>query len=148
MSAAGRREAPDDTRVAAGTRRVVIVDDDATIRKLLRTILARDARYEVVAEAADGAEAIAEVARVQPEVVLLDLMMPRLSGREALPALRDASPDSMVLVVSALSTVDEREASLEAGAFDYLEKSVMGPRLPDVLDEHLERFRGPRRGDD
>jgi CheY-like chemotaxis protein len=130
------------TATAARTRpaRVLIVDDEPPIRTLLRLVLRRDERFDLVGEAVDAEEGIARAADLQPDVVLLDLLMPGQHGRDALPALRAAAPDAMILVLSSLSALDEEHAALAAGASGYLEKSVLGPRLPDVVAEHLARY--------
>jgi DNA-binding NarL/FixJ family response regulator len=128
-------------RLATGTVEVLVVDDDPTVRTLLRVVLGRDERFSVVGEASDGQLGVEAVRERRPDVVLLDLLMPRMSGYEALPAIRRDSPGSMVVVLSSLSAVDEAETSREAGAFAFLEKSAMGPQLPALLLEHLQRFR-------
>jgi CheY-like chemotaxis protein len=129
------------TATAGRTRpaRVLVVDDEPPIRTLLRLVLRRDERFELVGEAVDAEEAIARVADLAPDVVLLDLLMPGQHGRDALPALRAAAPDAMILVLSSLSALDEEAEAIAAGASGYLEKSVLGPRLPDVVAEHLAR---------
>lgn len=123
------------------TTRVLIVDDEPALRLVLRTILDRDHRYQVEAEAGEGREAIALAERHQPDVVLLDLLMPGMGGRDALPAILSVSPRSMVVILSALSATDEAEPSFAAGAFAYLEKSLVGPRLADEIDTLQQRFR-------
>jgi CheY-like chemotaxis protein len=138
--AAGTAAAP-----ATGVARVLVVDDEPAIRTLLRLVLARDERFDLVGESVDATDAIARAREVSPDVILLDLLMPGQHGRDALPALRAAAPDAMILVLSSLSAVDEEKAALEAGAFGYLEKSVLGPRLPDVVSDHLARFGGAGR---
>src|SRR5260370_11868877 len=89
------------TRPAA-TRliRVVVADDTADVRKLLRVGLESDGNFEVVAEAADGEEAIAMVAAHRPDAVLLDVAMPVLDGLEAIPHICDRSPRTGIVVIS------------------------------------------------
>jgi DNA-binding NarL/FixJ family response regulator len=127
--------------VATGTIRVLVVDDEPTVRMLLRVVLGRDGRFEVVGEASDGQQGVDAVVETRPDIVLLDLLMPRMDGHEALPEIRRAAPDTMVLVLSSLSAVDEADRVLAGGAAAFLEKSAMGPGLPDLLLEHLRRFR-------
>ena len=120
--------------------RVVIVDDEAPIRKLLCALLDLDGRFEVVAEAATIHHALETVADEQPDVVLLDLLMGREHGAEAIPRLVLDAPRTMVLVLSALSAEDQADRVFAAGAFAYLEKSVMGRQLPDEVAALRARF--------
>lgn len=129
-------------RGSTGPARVLLVDDEPSIRTLLRVIIGRDERFTVVGEVADGLAAIDAAAELRPDVILLDLLMPRMDGRQALPTIREVAPDTMVLVLSSLSAADEAGPARDGGAFAFLEKGVMGPGLPDLLDEHLVRFRG------
>jgi DNA-binding NarL/FixJ family response regulator len=115
-----------------GRFRVVIADDDADMRRLLGTALRRDGRFDVVGEAADGEEAIDLAARLQPDLVLLDLGMPGCGGLEALPLLRPAAPDARIVVVSGFPG-DRLEAETRAvGAVGYVEKGLSPKRT--VLD--------------
>jgi CheY-like chemotaxis protein len=138
---ARRRSAADRDDAAARSVRVLVVDDEPMVRTLLRLLIDRDERFEIVEEATDGEEAVAAASRTQPDVVLLDLLMPRMSGHDALPTIRREAPDAMVLVLSSLSAVDEEAAALGGGAHAFLEKSAMGPDLTTTVHEHLERFR-------
>lgn len=99
--------AADPTTVTTDPARVLLVDDEPALRLVLRTILDRDHRFHVEAEAGDGSDAIELAERHQPDVVLLDLLMPGVSGRDALPAILSVSPRSMVVILSALSAADE-----------------------------------------
>jgi DNA-binding NarL/FixJ family response regulator len=87
--------------MASDRVRVVIADDVDALRKLLRRVLERDGRFEIVGEAGDGAAAL-EATRMQPDLVLLDLMMPVMGGIEAIPKIRASSPNSRILVLSGL----------------------------------------------
>lgn len=104
--------------------RVVVCDDVADFRLLLVAALSRASDIEVVAEAADGAEAIAVVASMQPDVVLLDLSMPVMDGIAALPGILAAAPQTKVIVLTGFRSDTMRARALEAGAADYLEKGV------------------------
>lgn len=112
--------------------RVLVVDDDRAVRDSLRRSLEFNG-YEVTL-AADGAEALVVVGRVEPDVVVMDVMMPRLDGIEATRALRAAGHDLPVLVLTARDAVGDRVEGLDAGADDYLTK-------PFALQELLARLR-------
>ena len=79
---------------------VLIVDDHKLVRQGLRFLLTHEADLEVVGESADGQHAVDEAARLEPDVVLLDLIMPKLDGVAALPYLLRASPQSRVVILT------------------------------------------------
>ena len=80
--------------------RIVLVDDQERVRRLVADWLVDDERFEVVGEAADGAAAVEVVARLQPDAVLLDLRMPKMQGGVALQHMRRRSPSTAVVVLS------------------------------------------------
>jgi two-component system chemotaxis response regulator CheB len=85
----------------AGPARVLVVDDKSDIRRLLATRLGLDPGLEVVGEAANGVEAIARVRELTPEVVVLDLQMPVMTGQEVIPIVRSLQPRARIVVFSA-----------------------------------------------
>jgi DNA-binding NarL/FixJ family response regulator len=113
--------------------RVLIADDDSDHRLLQRVTLGRDGRFDVVGEATDGAEALAMAVELRPDLVLLDLSMPRVDGLEALPQLRTAVPDSKVIMMSSFSRDQFAPAVMRAGAVGYLEKGMPQRRLVDEI---------------
>ena len=115
--------------------RLVVVDDTDDMRVLFRVALTSDGRFDVVGEAADGAQALEVVAVEQPDVVLLDLMMPVMDGWEALPKLREISPDTRIVVISAMPSTGNADRALSLGASRYLEKTVSLNELADALVE-------------
>ncbi len=121
---------------AVGRQRVLVVDDDRAVRESLRRSLEFNG-YDV-AVAADGAEALAGLssggAAAAPDVVVMDVMMPRLDGIETTRALRAAGNDVPILVLTARDAVGDRVEGLDAGADDYLTK-------PFALQELLARLR-------
>jgi CheY-like chemotaxis protein len=117
--------------------RVVIVDDSEDVRLLLRIMLQQDNRFEIVAEAADGIEAIERVDETQPDLVILDRQMPRLGGIEALPELRERAPNAAVVLYTARPDAGTHHAALAAGAVDVVEKSVVGAPFIDQLASAL-----------
>ncbi|NYI99319.1 two-component system response regulator MprA [Nocardioides thalensis] len=112
--------------------RVLVVDDDRAVRESLRRSLEFNG-YDVQL-AADGAEALAGIGSLNPDVVVMDVMMPRLDGLEATRALRAAGNDVPVIVLTARDAVGDRVEGLDAGADDYLTK-------PFALQELLARLR-------
>lgn len=113
--------------------RVLLVDDDADYRLLVRLALEADARYEVVAEARNGLEAVAAVSAYQPEVVLLDCSMPRVDAFDCLPELRRISPSSRVVLLSGHAAADVEMAAHSAGTLGFLGKDILPSRLPAEL---------------
>ena len=104
--------------------RVLIADDHAVVRQGLRTYLELQEDMEVVAEAADGEQAVAAATRHAPDVVLLDLVMPRLDGLSALPRLRDAAPAARILVLTSFGEDDRLFTALRGGAAGFLLKDT------------------------
>lgn len=107
---------------AQGALRVVIADDAATMRALLRDVLATSPSFRVVGEAADGEEAVRLSAREQPDMVLLDLAMPVLDGLGAIPRIRACSPGSRIVVLSGFSAGRMARRAMDVGADAYVEK--------------------------
>jgi DNA-binding NarL/FixJ family response regulator len=103
-------------------RRVLIVDDVADLRMLLRLAISRVEDFEVIGEAGDGYEAIDQAERHQPDIVVLDLSMPLLDGLEALPRILAVAPDARVVVLSGFDSARMRGPAMQAGAVAYLEK--------------------------
>lgn len=124
--------------------RVLVVDDTADIRFLLRLTLERDGRFEVVGEAGDGAEAIVAAARLRPDVVLLDLAMPVMDGLEALPQIRAQSAESKIVVLSGFNAREMSADALARGASSYLEKGGIADLLvPHILHHFPDRHDAP-----
>ena len=119
---------------------VVVVDDDAVLRGLVTHLLHADGGFKVVGEATDGRDAVQVVTDAQPDVVLLDLNMPELDGRLALPTIARAAPGSMITVLSAVSSDDEATTMFGVGAFAYLEKSVLRRGFADDVRELRRLF--------
>jgi DNA-binding NarL/FixJ family response regulator len=103
--------------------RAVVADDHPVFRQGLRVLL-EDLGVEVVAEAEDGEEAVAAVRRERPDVVLMDLQMPRLSGVEATRRLVEEDPDVRVLVLTMVADDDTVFAAVQAGALGYVLKGA------------------------
>ncbi len=112
--------------------RLLIADDHTLFRESLRNLLEANG-LEVVAEAKNGREAIDLARRFTPDVVLLDLSMPELSGLEAIPRLAEASPTSKIVVLTASADDADLSAALRMGAQGYLLKNLEADRFLDLL---------------
>jgi two-component system response regulator ResD len=106
--------------LAIVTARVLVIDDDPTVAEVVRSYLVK-AGFDVE-QAADGVTALAVAARTRPDLVVLDLMLPGLSGLEVCERLRSARPDVAVVMLTALGEESDRVVGLESGADDYLVK--------------------------
>lgn len=128
-----------------GQYRLVIVEDHAILRAGLIALLATRPEYEVVGEAGDGREAVRVTEKQQPDLVLLDLSMPRTNGLEALKELKRVSEQSRVLVLTAHKTEDYVFTALQAGADGYLLKDSTAEELFMAIKTVLngERYLAP-----
>jgi DNA-binding NarL/FixJ family response regulator len=114
---------------AAHPIRVLLCDDAEGFRALMRSSLADDPTIEVVGEAADGEAGVEATAKLQPDVVLLDMSMPRMGGLQAIPKMRRRAPGTSIIGLSSLSAARMAAHSIEIGAHTYLEK---GTGLDDI----------------
>ncbi|HVS01005.1 MAG TPA: response regulator transcription factor [Thermoanaerobaculia bacterium] len=104
--------------------RILLADDHPVVRDGLAAMLATQPDFAVIGEAGTGAEAVAEAARLRPDVVLMDLEMPELDGIEAIRRLRAADPAVQVVVLTAFDTDERIVGALQAGAQGYLLKGA------------------------
>jgi two-component system, NarL family, response regulator LiaR len=109
--------------------RVLVVDDHSVVREGLRAFLALQDGIEVAGEAADGEEALEAAARLRPDVILMDLVMPRLDGVAAMRALRESLPAARVIVLTSFLDDDKLLPALRAGAAGYLLKNAQPQEL-------------------
>ena len=115
--------------------RVLLVDDHAVVRVGLRLFLADQADLEVVGEADDGASAVARAQELVPDVVLMDLRMPRLDGIEATRQIRAALPQTAVVVLTTYTDTANIGKAIAAGAIGYVPKDVPPPELAATIRE-------------
>lgn len=109
----------------AGTgARIVIADDSEDVRFLLRLRFERNGEFVVVGEADNGRDAVDLVAQHRPDVIVLDLAMPQMDGLQAAAAIREASPDTHIVILSGYGEEAMQERALEAGADDYVTKAA------------------------
>lgn len=121
--------------------RVLVADDTAFMRMTLRNVLERNG-YEVVAEAANGAEAVELYRRHRPDLVTMDITMPEMDGITAIREIMKIDPQARIIVCSALGQKTMVIEALTAGAKDYLVK----PFQPERVLEALEKLQAQRAG--
>jgi DNA-binding NarL/FixJ family response regulator len=111
---------------AAGPIRVLVADDHPVFRRGMRAILGADAGTELVGEATDGEEAVARALELRPDVILMDLNMPNVTGIEATRRILEASPDTAILMLTMFEDDDSVLAAMRAGAHGYVLKGADG----------------------
>jgi len=116
-----------------GKIRILIADDHAVVREGTRRILEQELDIEVVGEAGDGEEAVNLATSLKPDVVIMDISMPKMDGIEATRLIKAACPTISVLALSAYDDDQFVFSLLEAGAAGYLLKSVRGRELLDAI---------------
>lgn len=125
--------------VEAAPCRVVIADDTPDIRMLLRYSIEPDDRFEIVGEAANGAEALSLISSLRVDAILLDLAMPVMDGLQAIPRIKIASPSTRIVVLSGFDQESMAGEALKRGADAYLEKGVAVRDITQVLSEMCQK---------
>ncbi len=113
--------------------RIMLVDDHDVVREGLRALLSRREGFDIVAQAATVAEAVAEATRAQPDVIVMDVRLPDGSGIEACREIRDGRPDTRVIMLTSYADEDAVFASILAGAAGYVLKQTRGSALADAI---------------
>jgi DNA-binding NarL/FixJ family response regulator len=128
--------------------RILVVDDHPIVRHGLRTLLGGRPEWEIVDEAEDGIEAVEKADRLKPDVVVLDVSMPRMDGLEACRRIRKSVPKSEVLIVTQHDSPQMMREALSAGARGYIVKCDAARDLLaalEALSQHRP-FIAPNRG--
>lgn len=115
------------------TIRVLITDDHPIVRKGLRTLIMSEPDIELVGEAADGIEAVLKTRSLKPDVILLDLLMPRLDGLGAIQQIKQENPDARILVVTSFAEDEKLFPAIKAGALGYLLKDSSPEQLVKAI---------------
>jgi NarL family two-component system response regulator LiaR len=113
--------------------RILVTDDHAVVREGLRALIEAKPDMAVVGEAADGREAVAQARDVQPDVVLMDLVMPHMGGVAAIREIRQAVPAARVLVLTSFGQEEYVIPAIRAGALGYLLKDAAPQELEDAI---------------
>ena len=115
------------------TIRVLIADDHYLVRQGLRVLISSDARMELAGEAADGEEAVQQARRLHPDVILLDLKMPRKDGVQAIADIRAEHPQARILVLTSFAEDERVLQAIKAGALGYLLKDSSPAELLEAI---------------
>ena len=126
------REA-DDARGVPDPIRVLIVVDHALFRRGLEMVLAEEPDIELVGEASDGAEAVAKAGEALPDVILMDIRMPKSSGIEACRAMKEVAPSAKIVMLTISDEEEDLFEAIRAGASGYLLKDIPYDEVADVV---------------
>lgn len=118
--------------------RIVLVDDHDVARRALRSVLKSNPNLEIVGEAAEGKEALKKIEELRPDIVLLDIGLPDMSGIDVAPGIRSASPESRIIFVSQHISIPLAKDALQRGAYGYVVKSDAGLDLLPAIDAAYE----------
>lgn len=117
-------------------RRILIVDDAAFMRMMIKDILTKN-NFEVVGEAADGAQAIEKYAELKPDLVTMDITMPEMDGIQALKAIKQNDPSAKIIMCSAMGQQAMVIDAISAGAKDFIVKPFQADRVVEAIEKAL-----------
>jgi DNA-binding NarL/FixJ family response regulator len=118
--------------------RVLVVDDYEPVRRFVCSTLGKRPAFQIVGEASDGVAAVRQAEELKPDLVLLDIGLPRLNGLQAAREIRKLSPDSKIIFVSQESSPDVVQEALSLGALGYVAKARAGSDLLAAVEAVLE----------
>ena len=115
--------------------RIVIADDDQVTIKMLSAILSSDDSLEVIGSVENGMDAVAICTEKKPDIICLDINMPGMTGTEAIPGIKDGSPETRVVMISGCATMNLVNSSLEAGAEDFIIKPFDYEKVMAIINK-------------
>lgn len=115
------------------TIRLLIVDDHAVVRKGIRALLATEPSLDIIGEAEDGFKATQLYQELKPDILLLDLLMPKMNGIEVIKAVKEFDPDAKILVLTSFAADDQVFPAIKAGALGYLLKDTDPEALVNAI---------------
>jgi two-component system nitrate/nitrite response regulator NarL len=120
------------------TVRILLADDFVPWRSFVASLLQENAEWQIVCEVSDGLEAVQKAKEFQPDLIVLDIGLPKLNGIEAAPSIRQVAPESKILFLSANRSSDIAAAALSAGGHGYVVKSDGGSELLVAIEAVLQ----------
>lgn len=117
-------------------RRILIVDDAAFMRMMIKDILTKN-NFEVVGEAADGAQAIDKYFELKPDLVTMDITMPEMDGITALKSIKEKDPSAKIIMCSAMGQQAMVIDAIQAGAKDFIVKPFQADRVVEAIEKAL-----------
>lgn len=118
------------------TKRILIVDDASFMRMMIKDILMKNG-FDVVGEAADGAQAVEKYVETEPDLVTMDITMPDMDGIEALKRIREINPQAKVIMCSAMGQQAMVIDAIQAGAKDFIVKPFQADRVIEAITKTL-----------
>ena len=118
---------------------ILIVDDKPHVRSGIRMLLQKHQDWTICGEASDGIEAVRQAEKLKPDVILLDISMPKMDGLTALPLIREKSPESQIIVLTLHESLGTARVASSVGVHAYITKSLINELLPAL--EALQRSR-------
>ena len=118
--------------------RILVVDDHTLFRRGLTALLTRDPGLSVIGDAADAGQAQRKAQELQPDLILLDNHLPGVNGVDALPALREAAPKAVILMLTVSEDENDLAAALRGGAAGYLLKTIEGDALTQAIERAMQ----------
>jgi len=109
---------------------ILIVDDKPHVRSGIRMLLQKHQDWTICGEASDGIEAVRQAEKLKPDVILLDISMPKMDGLTALPLIREKSPESQIIVLTLHESLDTARVASSVGVHAYITKSLINELLP------------------
>ncbi|HEX7288034.1 MAG TPA: response regulator transcription factor [Candidatus Angelobacter sp.] len=124
--------------IPASSVRVLVVDDFEPFRRVISSMVQERAELQLVGEAADGLEAVQQTQKLRPDLILLDIALPRLNGIEAARRIRRLAPQSKIIFLSQDSSAELAQEALHLGARGYVIKSDAGAELFPAVEAVLD----------
>jgi DNA-binding NarL/FixJ family response regulator len=133
----GEETTPDASNLSPASRQILVVEDFEPYRTFITSLLREKPNLRVICEAADGLEAVAKAQQLSPDLILMDIGLPRLNGIEAARQIREFAPTSKILFLTQETSAEIVQEVLQLGAWGYVIKSRAGNDLSAAIDAVL-----------